>query len=62
VAEATTRSSWKKRALLIVGGGIAFLLVFVFAIRVTVMEMFRGIESQKATGLSAVAQWDPLSR
>jgi hypothetical protein len=47
--------------LLIVGGGILFLLVFVFAIRITVMEMFRGIESQKATGLSAVAQWDPLS-
>lgn len=61
MAETTGRYSWKKRVLLIVGGGILFLLVFVFAIRITVMEMFRGIESQKATGLSAVAQWDPLS-
>ena len=47
--------------MLIAGGGILFLLGFVFAIRITVMEMFRGIESQKAMGLSAVAQWDPLS-
>ena len=61
MAETTGRYSWKKRVSLIVGGGILFLLVFVFAIRITVMEMFRGIESQKATGLSAVAQWDPLS-
>jgi hypothetical protein len=61
VTETTGRYSWKKRVLLIVGGGILFLLVFVFAIRITMMEMFRGIESQKATGLSAVAQWDPLS-
>jgi hypothetical protein len=61
VTETTGRYSWKKRVLLIVGEGILFLLVFVFAIRITMMEMFRGIESQKATGLSAVAQWDPLS-
>jgi hypothetical protein len=58
VAETTGRYSWRKRILLIVGGGIAFLLVFVFAVRITVSEMFRGIASQKATGLSAVADWD----
>jgi hypothetical protein len=58
LAETTGRSSWKKRVLLIVGGAIVFLLVFVFAIRITVSEMFRGIEAQRATGLSAVAGWD----
>ena len=58
MTETTTRSSWKKRVLLMAGGGIAFLLVFVFAVRITVSEMFRGIASQKATGLAAVADWD----
>ncbi len=58
MAETTTRSSWKKRALLIAAGAIAFLLVFVFAIRITLSEMFRGIASQKATGLAAIADWD----
>jgi hypothetical protein len=56
--ETTGRSSWKKRALLVAGGAVVFLLVFVFAIRITVSEMFRGIASEKATGLSAVADWD----
>jgi Domain of unknown function (DUF4349) len=56
--ETTTLYSWKKRALLIGGGGIVFLLVFLFAIRITVSEMFRGIASQRATGLAAVTDWD----
>jgi hypothetical protein len=34
------------------------LLLFVIAIRITVTEMFRGIETSKATGLSAVTPWD----
>jgi Domain of unknown function (DUF4349) len=58
VTETTGRYSWKKRVLLIVGGAVVFLLVFVFAIRITVSEMFRGIASQKAAGLEAVADWD----
>ena len=58
MAEATTRYSWKKRALLSVAGAVVFLLVFVFAIRITVSEMFRGIATQKATGLAAVTDWD----
>src|SRR5258708_5218874 len=55
------RYSWKKRVLLSIGGAVVFLLVFVFAIRITVSEMFRGIEAQRATGLSAVAGWDQRS-
>lgn len=58
MAETTGRYSWKKRVLFWIGGAIVFLLVFVFAIRITVSEMFRGIASEKATGLSAVADWD----
>jgi hypothetical protein len=58
VSETTGRYSWKKRVLLFVGGATVFLLVFVFAIRITVSEMFRGIASQKPTGLAAVADWD----
>jgi Domain of unknown function (DUF4349) len=33
-------------------------LLFVFAVRITVTEMFRGIAAEKSTGLSAVAGWD----
>lgn len=58
MAETTGRYSWKKRVLLWIGGAIVFLLMFVLAIRITVSEMFRGIASQKATGLAAIADWD----
>jgi Domain of unknown function (DUF4349) len=58
VTETTGRYSWKKRVLLIVGGAVVFLLLFVFAVRITVTEMFRGIAAEKSTGLSAVAGWD----
>ena len=62
MAESSGRSSWKKRVLLIFGGPIAFLLVFVIAIRITVSELFDGIASSKSTGLSAVAPgWDVRS-
>jgi hypothetical protein len=61
VAETTGRYSWKKRVLLWIGGTVAFLLLFVVAVRITVSEMFRGIEAQKASGLSAVAGWDVRS-
>lgn len=58
MAETSGRYSWKRRVLLFAGGAVVFLLVFVFAIRITVSEMFRGIASQKETGLAAVADWD----
>jgi hypothetical protein len=53
-----SRSSWPKRVLLTIAALVAFLLLFVIALRITVTEMFKGIESSKATGLSAVTPWD----
>jgi Domain of unknown function (DUF4349) len=62
MAELTGRSSWKKRALLALGGLLAFLLIFAIAIRITVSELYDGIASSKATGLSAVVPgWDVRS-
>jgi hypothetical protein len=59
--ELPSRFSWKKRLLLGIAGLFAFLLLFVVSIRVTVSEMFRGIASSKATGLSAMVPWDTSS-
>jgi hypothetical protein len=56
-----SRSSWPKRVLLTIAALVAFLLLFVIALRITVTEMFKGIESSKATGLSAVTPWDTNS-
>jgi Domain of unknown function (DUF4349) len=59
-----SRSSWPKRILLTVAALIAFLLLFVIALRITVSEMYRGggIESSRVTGLSAVSpSWDERS-
>lgn len=53
--------SWKKRFLLLPAGLLGFLLLFVVAVRITVMEVFRGIASSKATGLSAISDWDERS-
>jgi len=58
VAETIGRYSWKRRVLLWIGCAAVFLLLFVVAVRIAVSEMFRGIEAQRATGLSAVAGWD----
>src|SRR5208282_2788137 len=57
-----SRSSWPKRILLSIAGLVAFLLLFVIALRITVSEMYRGggIESSRATGLSAPS-WDERS-
>ena len=62
MVETTVRCSLKKKILLAAGGIVVFLLLFVFAIRITVSEMFHGIAAEKATGLSAVAGWDLRSR
>src|SRR5271155_366988 len=58
-----SRSSWPKRILLSIAGLVAFLLLFVIALRITVSEMYRGggIESSRATGLSAMSSWDERS-
>jgi hypothetical protein len=57
-----SRSSWPKRILLTIAALVAFLLLFVIALRITVSEMYRGggIESSRATGLSAT-YWDERS-
>ena len=48
-----------KFILLIVGGLVSFLLLFVISVRITVMQIYRGIELSRETGLSAVAApWD----
>jgi hypothetical protein len=54
------RSSWPKRILLTIVALTAFLLLFVIALRITVSEMFRGggIESSRATGMSAIFPFD----
>jgi hypothetical protein len=56
-----SRYSWKKRLFLVVVGLGGFLLLFVVSIRITVSEMFRGIASSRATGLSAMVPWDTSS-
>ena len=48
-----------KRLLLVVCSLIGIILVCVFACRIAVQQIFGGISSSRATGLSAVA-WDPL--
>ena len=59
--EPPSRYSWKKRLLLGVAGLFSFLLLFIVSIRVTVSEMFRGIASSRASGLSAMVPWDTSS-
>jgi hypothetical protein len=58
MSEISAPHSWPKRIARVVAGLVAFLLLFVIALRITVTEMFRGIEMSKATGLSAVTPWD----
>jgi len=56
-----SRSSWPKRILLTIAALVAFLLLFVIALRITVSEMYRGggIESSsRATGMAAISPWD----
>jgi hypothetical protein len=61
MSENSAPRSWPKRIARVVAGLVAFLLLFVIALRITVTEMFRGIETSKATGLSAVTPWDTCS-
>jgi Domain of unknown function (DUF4349) len=54
VTEAITRRSLTRRILFVTGGFIAFTLLFVIACRIAVLQLFRGIESSRASGLSSV--------
>jgi Domain of unknown function (DUF4349) len=54
-------SSWPKRILLTIAALVAFLFLFVIALRITVTEMYRGVESSRATGLAATPSWDTQS-
>jgi hypothetical protein len=56
-----TRPSWPKRILLTIVALVSFLLLFVIALRITVSEINKGVESSRATGLSAVSSWDERS-
>jgi hypothetical protein len=49
------RRSLKKRIVLVVVGLLAFTLVWVVAVRLAVENIYRGIETQRASGLSAIA-------
>lgn len=57
MSEITFRRSLPKRIFIFLGGLVAFILVFTFACRLAVVEIFRGIETSRATGLSA-SSWD----
>jgi hypothetical protein len=57
MSDSSSHRSLPKRIFLITGGFAIFTLVFIIAIRLAVMGIFKGIEQNKATGLSAVA-WD----
>jgi len=52
---ASTRRSLTRRILLVVAGLLAFTLVWVVAVRLAVENIYRGIETQRASGLSAIA-------
>ena len=56
-----SRSSWPKRILLTITALVVFLLLFVLALRITVTQIYRGIESSRATGLAAAPYWDERS-
>jgi Domain of unknown function (DUF4349) len=57
MVEPAKRRSVVKRVFLFVGGMLMFTLVFAMACRVAVTQLFRGIETSRATGLSAIG-WD----
>jgi Domain of unknown function (DUF4349) len=54
-------SSWPKRILLTIAALVAFLLLFLIALRITVTEMYRDAESSRATSLAATPSWDVQS-
>src|SRR5262249_49196238 len=59
--DSSRRRSLTKRILLVVAGLLAFTLVWVVAVRLAVENIFRGIETQKATGLAAIGPFSTYS-
>lgn len=55
MSESTSRRSLPKRILLGIGAFGIFTLLFMIAIRLAVTGIYRGIEANKATGLSAIS-------
>jgi len=55
------RRSLKRRIVLVVAGLLAFTLLWVVAVRLAVENIFRGIEAQKAAGLSAIEPFSSYS-
>lgn len=55
------RRSVTKRIAIVVAGLVAFSLVWVIAVRLAVENIFRGIETQRATGLVAIDPFSPYS-
>jgi hypothetical protein len=55
-----SRSSWPKRILLSIAALVAFLFLFVIALRITVSEMYRGggIESSRSSSMAALPPFD----
>ncbi len=49
------RRSLLKRILFVIGGLVAFTLVFVIAVRLAVDGIYRGIEANRATGLASIS-------
>ena len=61
MSELSPRRSLSKRILLILGGLVAFTLVFFIAVRLAVTGIFMGIEANKAIGLSSVSPFTSYS-
>lgn len=55
MSETSPRRSLPKRILLAIGSFAIFILLFMIAIRMAVMGIYRGIEANKATGLAAIS-------
>jgi hypothetical protein len=60
MSELSPRRSLAKRVLIVIAALGAIMMASVFSARIAMESLFRGIETQRATGLSAVA-WDPGS-
>jgi hypothetical protein len=59
--ESSPRRWLTKRILVVSGGLLALALVWVVAVRLAVMNVFRSIETQKGTGLSAMVPFSGYS-
>ncbi len=56
-----SRPSWPKRILLTIAALVAFLLLFVIALRITLREMYEGGGIESSSRLPATPSWDVRS-